>query len=470
MTTTNASVARELSPSPVRSTTLLTNLGRALRHHNYRLYFAGQFASQMGTFLSQAASMWLVFRLTHSSWLLGLVGFLGNLPLFLLTPFAGVWVDRLDRRRLMLTTQFGFCAQSSGLLVTAWLCGHDPHLVVPLVIGMTIVQGMANAFDMPGRQAFLVEMISEREDLPNAIALNSTMLHAARLIGPAMAGMIIAHGSELTCFLLSAVSYFVMLGSLLAMKIAPRAPKPPRSVMLELREGIAYVWRLKPIRVLIALLCLLSLIGMPALTVLMPIFGDHFGGAAHGAQTFGFLSAGTGLGALCGALYLAARQTVKGLTIVIAVATTTFGVALLGFSQSPGLALAMGIVVLAGWGGYTSFATANTILQSLTDDHMRGRVMSFFSMAFVGMAPLGTLLAGFAAKRMSGGGAGGLYVGATRTVLVAGLIVLGAALLYIYKLPKLRALIRPVYRRKGILPEVADGLRAADILSENGEE
>jgi MFS family permease len=240
--------------------------------------------------------------------------------------------------------------------------------------------------------------------------------------------------------------------------------------MLELREGIVYVWRFKPIRVLIALLCLLSLVGMPALTVLMPIFGDHFGGAAHGAQTFGFLSAATGLGALCGALYLAAKRSVKGLSVVIAVAITAFGVTLIGFSQSPHLALAIAVVVLAGWGGYTSFATANTILQSLTDDEMRGRVMSFFSMAFSGMAPLGTLLAGFAAKRLSTGGADGLYVGATRTVLIAGAIVLGAAVLYIYKLPKLRALIRPVYRRKGILPEVADGLRAADILSENGEE
>jgi MFS family permease len=448
---------------------MLANIGRALRHRNYRLFFSGQLVSLVGTFLTQAATVWLVYRLTHSAALLGIVGFVGQLPMFLLTAFAGVWADRVNKRNLIVLTQALSSVQSFGLFATAYWFGNDRHMAVPMLLGLAVFQGLINAFDIPARQAFLVEMVSDRNDLANAIALNSTMVHGARLVGPALAGLLIAWVSESICFFIDGVSYLAVIAALLAMTVVPRPARPRRSVAVELREGARYVWTFRPIRVLLMLMGLLSLTAMPALMVLMPIFGAHFGGPKHGAETFGFLGAASGAGALVGALYLASRRTVLGLGRLIAIAATTFGVAVIAFSLSHHLWLSLLIVPIAGGAMFTNFASANTILQTIVEDDKRGRVMAFFAMAFVGMTPFGTLLAGFSAQHLTPAN-GDQFVGACRTLLIAGAIVVVAGLGFIRKLPGLRVLIAPIYRAKGILPEVAEGLQATDLLTNSGQE
>jgi MFS family permease len=447
---------------------ILRTIGRALRHRNYRLFFAGQLVSLIGTFLTQAATVWLVYRLTGDAWLLGVVGFAGQIPMFVLSPFAGVWADRVQRRNFIVVTQSLSGLQSLGLFFIAYFYGNDAHIAVPSLIALAVIQGIVNAFDMPARQAFLVEMVTDRKDLANAIALNSTMVHGARLIGPATAGLLIAWVGESLCFLIDAISYIAVITALLAMIIPRRTPRPPRSVLLELKEGLVYVWSFEPIRVLLILMSILSLTGMPALSILMPIFGAHFGGPAHGPQTFGFLGTASGLGALIGAIYLASRKTVLGLGRLIAIAAVIFGLAAVGFSQSTHLWLSLMVLPIAGWAMIVNFASTNTILQTLADDDKRGRVMSFFSMAFVGMTPFGNLLAGFAAKHLTPAGVPP-FIGATRAVLIAGILSVCAALLYILKLPALRRIIRPIYVQKGILPQMAQGLAAADQLADAGE-
>jgi MFS family permease len=448
---------------------LFQTIGRALRHRNYRLFFAGQLVSLVGTFLTQAATVWLVYRLTGDAWLLGVVGFAAQIPLFFLSPFAGVWADRVQRRNFIVVTQSLSALQSFGLFLVAFYFGNNAHIAVPSLIALAIFQGLVNAFDLPARQAFLVEMVTDRNDLANAIALNSTMVHGARLIGPATAGLLIAWVGESLCFLIDALSYIAVIAALLAMVIAPRKPREPRSVLQELKEGFVYVWGFQPIRVLLILMSILSLTGMPALSILMPIFGAHFGGPAHGPQTFGFLGAASGFGALVGAIYLASRKTVLGLGRLIAIGSVVFGLAAIGFSQSNHLWLSLLFLPIAGWAMITNFASANTILQTLADDDKRGRVMSFFSMAFVGMTPFGNLLAGFAAKQLTPVG-GNPFIGTTRAVLIAGIITVLASLGFILKLPALRRVIRPIYVQKGILPQMAQGLAAADQLADAGEQ
>ena len=444
---------------------LLANMSRALRHRNYRLFFVGQLVSLIGTWLTQMATAWLVYRLTKDSTWIGVMLFASQVPQFLLGPFAGVWADRVNKRNLVVLTQVLSAAQSFGLAATAfWLTrGAQPnvHLSVELLLGLAIVQGVVNAFDMPARQAFLVEMVPDRADLPNAIALNSTMVHAARLIGPALAGFIIAFVGESMCFFLDGVSYGGVIVSLLAMHIVPRPPRPKRSVVVELREGFAYVWGFKPVRWLLLLMALLSLTGMPAIQVSMPIFGAFFGGTKHGPETFGLLGAASGVGALAGAIHLAMRRTVLGLGRMIAAAAIIFSIALMLFSQSRMIGVSLLIVPFIGWAFVTNFASSNTILQTVADDAIRGRVMSFFAMAFVGMSPFGALAAGFAMRHLTPAGQGQI-VGASRVILVAGLLSLAGAIAFAIKLPALRKLIRPVYVERGVLPAVAEALQAAD--------
>lgn len=439
---------------------------RALRHRNYRLFFAGQLISLVGTFLSQVATVWFVYRLTKDARWLGIVGFAGQLPMFLIAPFAGVWADRVNRQRFIVLTQVLSMLQSLSLAAVAFWAGNDAAVAVPWLIGLAIFQGIVNAFDMPARQAFLVEIVTDRADLPNAIALNSTMVHGARLIGPAAAGLLIAAVGESFCFVLDGVSYIAVIFALLAMRVTPRPPRKSAGIFFELAEGFRYVWHFAPIRVLLLLMALISLTGMPALSTLMPIFGDYFGhfdGKDHGAQVFGFLGTASGLGALCGAIYLASRRTVVGLGRLIAVAAGVFGLAAIGFALSNHLWLSLPIVAIAGWGMITCFASANTILQTLADDDKRGRVMSFFTMAFIGMTPFGNLLAGFTASHLTSPGAHAV-VGASRAVLIAGAVSVIAAVSFARKLPALRQIVRPIYVKKGILPEVAEGLQAADHL------
>jgi MFS family permease len=440
-------------------------LFRALRSRNYRLFFIGQMISLVGTFLTQIATVWLVYRLTKNPLMLGTVAFAGQIPLFFLAPFGGVWVDRWNKRNLLVITQILAGLQSLALAVLALT-----HIEVWEVIGLAFIQGLINCFDMPARQAFTVEMVENREDLANAIALNSTMVHAARTLGPAAAGFLVYYVGEGYCFLIDAISYIAVVASLLLMHVKPVAPKErTRSVVEELREGIAYVWTSVPIRVLLLLMALLSLTGMPAFSILMPIFADALApGAGRGSQTLGILQGASGVGALAGAIYLASRRSVVGLGRVIALAGLLFGASIIAFA---GVGLggllwaAIALTPLVGFGMITVFASANTLLQTLADDDKRGRVMSLFTVAFMGMAPFGNLLAGAMAAHFTKAG-GGPIAGAARTVAFAGALVLVAIAFFAAMLPVIRKITRPIYIQKGILPEVATGLEAAD--AENG--
>jgi MFS family permease len=421
---------------------------RALGHRNYRLFFSGQSVSLIGTWMTRVATAWLVYRLTHSAFLLGVVGFSGQIPAFLLGPFAGVWVDRWNRHRVLVVTQVLSMAQSFVLAALA-LSGR---ITVWDIIGLSVFQGAINAFDMPARQAFLIQMVEAREDLANAIALNSSMVNGSRLIGPSLAGLLIAAAGEGYCFLIDGISYVAVVGSLLAMQIitAPER-RAGRKVWPELSEGWHYAWRFAPIRAILLLLALVSLVGMPY-TVLMPIFA---GRVLHGGpHTLGFLMGASGVGALVGTVTLAMRKTVLGLGRLIALSAGLFGVALMGFALSRSLWLSLLLMMAVGFGLMRQLAASNTILQTIVDEDKRGRVMSFYSMAFMGMAPIGSLLAGTAANR----------VGAPWTLAVGGALAVLGAIWFASQLAEIRKLIRPIYLQLGIISELATGIQAASAM------
>ncbi len=427
-------------------------LVRALRHRNYRLFFGGQSISLIGTWMTRIATSWLVYRLTGSAWLLGLVGFAGQIPSFLLAPFAGVLVDRWNRHRLLVVTQILAMLQSAALAVLA-LTGV---ITVTHVLLLSLFQGLINSFDMPARQAFVVEMVESRADLANAIALNSSMVNAARLLGPSIGGGVIAAVGEGWCFALDAISYLAVIASLLLMRLAPRPPRAAEAeaprVLPELREGLAYVARSAPIRSILLLLAIVSLVGMPY-TVLMPIFASQI---LHGGpHTLGFLMAATGVGALAGAIYLASRSTVLGLGRLIAWMAALFGAGLIGFSLSRSLWLSLLLLLATGTGFMVQMAASNTVLQTLVEDDKRGRVMSFYMMAFMGTAPFGSLLAGGVAHR----------IGAPATLAAGGVGCILAAAWFARLLPALRQSVRPLYVRMGILPEMATGIQTAAELN-----
>jgi MFS family permease len=428
----------------------LSFMVRALRHRNYRLFFSGQIISLIGTWMTRIATSWLVYRLTGSALLLGLVGFAGQIPSFLLAPVAGVLVDRWNRHRLLVVTQVLAMVQSAALAVLA-LTGV---INVWHVLGLSLFQGLINAFDMPARQAFVVEMVEKREDLANAIALNSSMVNAARLLGPSLGGVIIAAVGEGWCFALDAASYLAVIASLLLMRIAgrPRSAAKGARVLPELRAGLAYVTGSPPIRSILLLLALVSLVGMPY-TVLMPVFASKI--LQGGPHTLGFLMAATGVGALLGAVFLAGRRSVLGLGKIIPLMSACFGAGLIGFSLSRSLWLSIPLLLLTGLGFMVQMAASNTLLQTLVDDDKRGRVMSFYTMAFMGTTPFGSLLAGTLADR----------IGAPRTLLLGGAGCIAAALWFAWLLPGLRENVRPIYIRMGILPEVAEGIRSATQLT-----
>jgi len=410
---------------------------RALRHRNYRLFFCGQTVSLVGSWMTRIALSWLVYRLTHSALLLGVVGFAGQIPSFLLAPFAGVLVDRWNRHRLLVVTQILALVQSAALAALTLTGVID----IWQVLALSVFQGLINAFDMPARQAFVVEMVESREDLSNAIALNSSMVNAARLLGPSIGGILIAAVGEGWCFFWDAVSYLAVIASLLLMRVAarPRRPQAQAKVLPELREGFAYVAGSPAIRSILLLLALVSLVGMPY-TVLMPVFAST---TLHGGpHTLGFLMAATGVGALLGAVFLASRRTVLGLGRVVPIMAGVFGTGLIGFSLSRSLWMALPLLVLTGLGFMVQMASSNTLLQTLVDDDKRGRVMSFYTMAFMGMTPFGSLLAGALAHR----------IGTPHTLLLGGVGCILGALWFGTRLPRLRALVRPVYVRMGILP------------------
>lgn len=413
----------------------ISHTWRALRHRNFRLFFAGQSISLIGTWMTRIATSWLVYRLTGSALLLGTVSFMGQIPTFLLAPFAGVWVDRLNRRKVLVWTQAFSAVQS--LALAALTLAHI--ITVPWILGLAVLQGMINAFDMPGRQAFMVQMVEDRADLGNAIAINSSMVNMARLIGPSLAGLVIAASNEGWCFLIDGISYLAVIASLLMMQIhvAPGRRKIT-STFTELKEGWTYVSGFLPIRTILLLFCLVSLMGMP-FVVLMPIFAVK---VLHGGpNTLGFLMGAMGVGALVSAISLAARKTVRGLIRMIPVAAAVFGVGLIGFGLSHTFWLSMLTVFVAGAGMMQGMAASNTIIQTLVSEEIRGRVMSYYTMAFVGMAPFGSLLAGSMASA----------IGAPITVLVNGAVVILGAAWFASRYPAVREVVRPIYQEMGIL-------------------
>ena len=425
---------------------------RALRSRNYRLFFSGQTVSLVGTWMTRVATAWLVYRLTGSAVLLGVVSFCGQIPAFFLAPPAGVWVDRWNRHRALIVTQALSMAQSLALAALA-LSGT---IRVWHIVALAFFQGMINAFDMPSRQAFVVQMVDRREDLGNAIALNSSMVNVARLIGPAIAGLVIAAVGEGWCFLIDGLSYLAVIASLVAMRVSAR-PSPPRRrrAWQEFAEGWQYVRRSKAIRSLLLMLGLVSLMGMPY-TVLMPVFASRI---LHGGpNTLGFLMSASGVGALAGAITLAMRRSVLGLGRRIVFATAMLGAALIGFALSRSLWLSLAVLPFAGFGMMQQMASTNTILQTIVDDDKRGRVMAYYAMAFQGMAPFGSLWAGALTAR----------IGAPPTIVIAGALCLAGAAWFATKLGSIRTQVRPIYIRLGILTEAAQGVQAASSLEVEG--
>jgi len=421
-------------------------LTRALQHRNYRLFFGGQSVSLIGTWITRIATSWLVYRLTGSLLLLGIVGFCGQIPTLLLAPFTGVLVDRWDRRRILLVTQVLSMLQSVALAAMVFSGG----ITIPLVLALQVFQGIINSFDTPARQAFVVEMLEDRSDLPNAIALNSSMVNASRILGPSIGGVVIAAVGEGWCFTADAISYLAVLASLMAMQVERRQLPPRDTRMLdELRTGFHYVSRFLPVRSALILLSLVSLLGMPY-TVLMPAIAS---GTLHGGpHTLGFLMAASGVGALAGALYLASRRSVLGLGDAMVISTTAFGVGLVAFSFSRVLWLSLLVLPLVGGGMMVTMAATNTIIQTIVTEELRGRVMAFYTMAFLGTAPIGSLVAGVVAER----------IGPTQTILAGGVCCLAVAVWFGLGLPALKELVRPIYLERGIIgaAEIEGGTKA----------
>jgi MFS family permease len=394
---------------------------RALEHRNYRLFFCGQSISLIGTWMQQVAVAWLVYRLTNSPFLLGVAGFTGQIPTFIFSPFAGVFADRHNRRNMLLVTQTLSLIQASilaGLILTN-------HVNVWHIIALSAILGVINSFDIPIRQSFTVEMVTNRDDLSNAIALNSSMVNAARLIGPSIAGILIASVGEGMCFLVNAISYLAVIISLLMMNVAEKKIQTNRRhILTELKEGIVYAFNFSPIKYILLLLALISLMGVPY-QVLMPVFArDIFHGGPH---TLGFLVAMSGTGALIGAIYLASRKSIRGLGNIIALSAGLFGIGIILFSLSKILWGSMLILLVCGFGMMVNMAASNTVLQTIVEEDKRGRVMSFYTMSFMGMAPFGSLFAGGIASR----------IGAPHTLLVGGACCVIGAALFALKLPSL---------------------------------
>jgi MFS family permease len=416
---------------------LLSHTFRALEHRNFRLFFIGQTISWIGTWMQQIALGWLAYKLSNSALWLGVVTFSSQAPTFFLSPFSGAVVDRFNRHKLVIATQ-GLCMVQATVLAVLTLM-HVVQIWQLIVLGIFL--GIVNAFDMPGRQAFMVQMVDRKEDLPNAIALNSSLVNAARLIGPTVAGFLIALVGEGMCFLLNAVSYVAVLCALFLMKVVPVSLERRRETDMfsHLKEGWRYAFGSAPIRGLILLLAATNLFGAPY-SVLMPVFArDVFHGGAH---ALGFLMTAAGIGALSGAIMLAARQAVPGLGKWVLASAVIYGLGLICFSLTSNMQLAMVMLVFVGFGMMVQMAATNTMLQTITDEDKRGRVMSLYTMAFM-ITPFGGLAAGALAS----------HIGGPKTVLICGVLTLLCGLFFARYLPALRKEIRAIYVAKGIIQE-----------------
>ncbi len=409
----------------------------------------GQIISLIGTWTQQIAMPWLVYRLTGSALLLGVVSFATQIPAFLIAPVAGVMADRWNRYQILIITQTLSMIQAL-LLSILFFSGH---INIWYIILMAMFLGLINAFDMPTRQSFVIALVENKKDLSNAIAMNSMMFNSARLIGPAVAGLIIAVSNEGVCFAINAVSFLFVIASLLMMKITNQNTKHRTTAILhELKEGFNYAFGFAPLKHIMLLLALVSFIGMPY-SVLMPVFAHKM--LNGGPGTFGLLMSFAGIGAMTGAVYLASRKTVLGLLKIIPLAIALLGLGLITISFSNTLWFALPLMFIIGLGMMTQMAASNTIIQTIVDDDKRGRIMSFYIMAFIGTAPFGSLLAGFLAGK----------IGVPYTLIISGsLCVLGSAV-FARKMPDMRKNIRPIYEKLGIIPQMSSGIQAASNLT-----
>lgn len=423
---------------------------RTLRYRNYRLFFGGQIVSLCGTWMTNIATSWLVYRLTGSPLMLGVVTCAGQIPVFVMGAFSGILVDRVNKRRALVVIQTLSMLQSFALALMT-LSGHAS---VAGLIALNLINGVITAFDIPMRQSFVIDMIEDKRDLGNAIALNSTMFNAARFIGPSIGAGIIAAFGEGWCFFLDGCSFLAVIAAYLAMRIKNQeAPRPSRGrVISDLLEGWLTVSKAGPIRRIIALLALVSLFGAPYAT-LVPIFaGSILKGGPH---ALGLLMSSAGAGAFFGAAWLAGRRSVLGLGLVIPCAGALFGLGIIGFALSRVLWLSMAFLFLGGCGLMIQMASSNTILQTIVDNDKRGRVMGFYMMAFMGTAPIGSLMAGSLSE----------HLGAPVTLILGGSCCVAGSAIFLSGLKDLRASIRPIYRRIGILPEITSGSDDASRLT-----
>jgi len=407
----------------------VASVWRALRHRNFRRFFAGQALSLIGTWMQQTALAWLIYAKTDSPGWLGVVGFAAQIPTFFLAPIAGVYVDRWNRHRLIIATQT--LAMLQAIAITA--LAFADAITVERVICLNLFLGVIYAFDIPARQAFLFDLVGASEDLSNAIALNSSMVNGARLIGPALAGLMLLQSSPAVCFLINALSYLAVLASLLAIRLPPARlnSTPPRHMLTDLAEGFGYAFRFRPVRALLLLAMTISFLGS-SYSVLMPVFAQEI--LRGDSDTYGFLNSAAGSGALLAATLLASRKNIAGLGEWIALAPALLGMGLIGLSFSQMFWLSLLIVMVNGFAVMTHMAASNTVLQSIVDENKRGRVMSLYTVAFMGTLPLGSLTSGFVASQL----------GPAITVRICGVCCILCALVFFARLHKIREMIHPM--------------------------
>jgi MFS family permease len=417
------------SPEPTRKLPVAL---RALKHRNFQLFFGGQLVSLIGTWMQSVAQSWLVYRLTGSSLLLGSVGFASQFPVMLASPLGGIVADRKNRQRVVIGTQVASMVLA---FILAFLT--LTRITIHEIFILAVLLGIVNAFDIPGRQAFLVEMVG-KEDLINAIALNSSMFNGARIVGPAIAGILVARIGEGWCFFANAVSYIAVIIGLFLMRVPARKHVPTGPALVHMKEGFRFVAHTAPILALLLLLGLVSLVAMPY-TVLMPIFADRI--LHGGARGLGILMGATGVGALLGALTLAARTAVSGLGRWVTFACGGFAISLIAFGLSRNFWFSAALLIPVGFCMMLQMSASNTLIQSMVPDHLRGRVMSVYSMMFMGMAPFGALFGGALADRL----------GAPTTVIMGGVACLGGAAIFGLRLPKIRDEARRLIIAQGMV-------------------
>lgn len=417
----------------VRSFSGLQYATRALQYRNYRLFFGGQSLSLIGTWMQQLALGWLAYRLTNSAFLLGIISFAGMLPTLVISPLAGVFSDRWNRYRILIATQSLAMLQAL-LLAVLTLTGL---IAYEYILALAVFLGLVNAFDIPARQSFVIEIVERKEDLGNAIALNSLIFNGARLIGPSIAGVLIGLVGEGTCFLLNSLSFAGILFALTAMKVPPRESRPETHLLKSLGEGFEYAFGFAPIRYILLQLAVISFMSMPY-AVLMPVYARDI--LAGGPGTLGLLMACSGTGALAGAVYLATRKSILGLGKWIVYGSSLFGCAIIAFSLSRLVWLSAALMLVSGFGMIVQMASSNTILQTIVEEDKRGRVMSFFALAIMGTSPLGSLFAGYCGEK----------IGVVYTLIISGLVCIAGALLFAGRLPEIRRKVRPIYQNMGI--------------------